>query len=115
MLIRFSALALLLVGLAACDAPAPQAEVDPLTAALTGKSLVIGDDVFNVNADGTLIGVGGPNQTRFVGTWEIVNGQWCREFTEPEAFAGRACQKAVLGDGTVTITGERGPRTWSIQ
>jgi hypothetical protein len=74
---------------------------------LSGKSLVNGNDVFFAAADGTLTGTGGPDKTKFAGTWEIVNGNWCRTFTETAQFAGRACQKAVLGYGTVTIEGER--------
>ena len=88
------------------------AAVDPITAAVSGKSLVNGDAIFNVGSEGSLTGTNGTAD--FVGTWEVRDGKWCRTFSEPANFAGSACQEAVLGDGTITITGERGPITWTI-
>ncbi len=86
---------------------------------MSGKTIVSDGSSFTINADGSLTGElagsnGNPSKS-FVGSWEIVDGQWCRTFTAPPEFAGRACQQATLGNGTVTIVGERGPRTWVIQ
>jgi hypothetical protein len=109
----------LIIGLAACAVAPTQAVSADLETALSGKTIVSEGSSFTINADGSLTGsmtgADGAPATQFVGSWEIVDGQWCRSFTEPAKFAGRACQEATLGDGTVTIVGERGPRTWAIQ
>lgn len=90
--------------------------VDPITAAISGKSLVRDDAVFDVGSDGSLTGKGGPGMaTEFKGAWAIRDGKWCRTFTEPASFAGTECQPADLGDGTITITGRAGPMVWQIQ
>lgn len=93
-------------------------EADPITQAISGKRLVADrGDFIDVNANGILTGMVGPDQSnRLAGAWEIRNGQWCRTLTEPAALAGTSCQDASLnGDGTVTIDGVNGPIVWAIQ
>ncbi|MEE4118911.1 MAG: hypothetical protein V2I65_07845 [Paracoccaceae bacterium] len=85
------------------------ADVDPLTAALAGRSLTNDAGTIDVNRDGTLSGLA-------EGAWTVRDGQWCRTISEPARLAGTACQDATLnGDGSVTIDGVNGPVTWAIQ
>lgn len=85
------------------------ADVDPLAAALAGRTLVNDNGSIDVNRDGTLSGL-------VQGAWTVRDGQWCRTLTAPARLAGTACQDATLnGDGTVTIAGVNGPVTWTIQ
>lgn len=115
MKLKLAAIFMMGLGVTACTETTGGKTVDPLTAALSGKSLVNGDDKFDLGADGSLMGVGGPGRAKFVGTWEIVDGQWCRDFSEPAQWAGRECQPTVLGDNSVTLTGRNGPKTWMIE
>lgn len=104
------------LGLAGC-AEMPSAEVDPLTAALAGNTIVGDRARINVNADGTLTGAVGPNlEFPVEGTWTIRDGQWCRTFTTaPEALRGTSCQDATLNDnGTLTVSGVDSPSTFDI-
>ncbi|MEM1285650.1 MAG: hypothetical protein ACFB01_05965 [Cohaesibacteraceae bacterium] len=56
----------------------------------------------NVNPDGTLLG--GP----VVGTWEIVDGEWCRDITAPEQAAGFECQTVDVNGDVLTFTSPSG-------
>ena len=121
--ITFFASAMVLA-LAACDettttaksAAAPaSATVDPLTAALSGKTLLANGHKFVVGKNGSLTGRL-EDGTKFVGSWNVQNGKWCNVFSEPAGFDKPVCQKATLGDGTVTIVGRNGgPTKWNIQ
>jgi hypothetical protein len=93
----------------------PNPEVDPLTAALAGKTLVNEGGAITVGRDGSLSGTVG-NGTPLVGAWAVRDGQWCRTIEQPARLAGTECQRAVLnGDGTVTIDGVNGPGTFEIR
>ena len=81
-------------------------EEDPnaaLIAALSGTTLTNeGGTVVIANADGTL---SGPEGSGLAGTWEVVNGQWCRAITAPERIAGQACQDVTINGNVATING----------
>jgi hypothetical protein len=109
-----SAVIVLVAGTAACMPAGPTAEMDPITAAVSGRTLTAGDTVLNAGADGSLTGTL-PNGTELSGAWTVRDGQWCRTLEVPANLAGTECQDAVLGDGTITIDGQRGPTTWTIQ
>jgi hypothetical protein len=105
------------LALAACQANTTASEVDPLTAAVSGKTLVSEGGEFQVGSNGALSGAIGPNRdTAVAGAWAIRDGQWCRTLTEPARLAGTACQAMTLnGDGTVTIDGVNGPVVYAIR
>lgn len=105
------------LALGACQANTTATEVDPLTAAVSGKTLVSEGGEFRVGRDGTLTGAVGPNRdTEVTGAWAIRDGQWCRTLTAPARLAGTACQAMTLnGDGTVTIDGVSGPVVYAIR
>ena len=89
---------------------------DEITEALAGKTLVAPGQEITAHADGRLIGKVGKNlDIDLVGTWEIKNGKWCRTITKPKGAAGSACQNLALGDGVVTIEGNRGPVEFAIK
>ena len=91
-----------------------QAEMDPITRALAGNSLVLGDSIVNVNADGTLDGTTPNGELR--GAWAVRDGRWCRTITLPETNAGTQCQEVELGEGEATLTAADGrASTWQIQ
>ncbi|SDO61703.1 hypothetical protein SAMN05216196_10790 [Lutimaribacter pacificus] len=91
-------------------------EMDPLTAAISGKSIVAGSGaVVNVAPNGSLTGTL-PNGTELEGAWTVRDGDFCRTLTAPDNLAGTKCQEAELGDGTVTLTDADGTSTlWTIQ
>ena len=101
--------------LAACgDMMTGQAEMDPITRALAGNTISIGESVVNVNRDGTLDGTTPNGELR--GAWAVRDGRWCRTITSPEANAGTQCQEVDLGEGEVTFTAANGQTsTWQIQ
>jgi len=95
------------LALSGCVATPDPAGVDPIAAALSGRTLVNDGARIEVNPDGTLSG--------FVeGTWSVENGQWCRTLTAPARVAGSACQDIEIADGQATIDGVNGPVTWDI-
>lgn len=90
-------------------------QMDPLTAAVSGKTLVAGETSVYVNPNGTLSG-----QTpagSIAGTWEVRNGQWCRNLTAPAALANSACQDAQLNGNILTLPNSAGTAmvNWTIQ
>ena len=100
--------------LAACMDAEPEDSLDPITRAISGKTLSADGNAITMEADGSLVGTlsGG---TAVKGAWEVRDGDLCRTLVEPENLVGTECQKAVLGDGVITITG-LGNRdvTWTI-
>ncbi len=106
---------LLILGACAETASTPSVSTDPITAAVSGKTIVSGNTKFSIGSNGSLSGIGPDGVTEFKGAWTVRDGKWCRTFTEPATFAGTECQEAVLGDGTITITGRGGPTVWAIQ
>lgn len=105
------------IALSACaETETTNSEVDPLTAALSGKTLVADENVFNVEKNGALTGTLSDG-TKFVGVWEVVDGKWCNSFSEPDGFAETFCGNAVFeGDGTVTLDRRAGGTlNWTIQ
>jgi len=100
--------------LAACMEAEPEATLDPITRAISGKTLAANGNEITMGADGSLDGIlsGG---TAVKGAWEVRDGDLCRTLVAPANLVGTECQKAVLGDGVITITG-LGDRdvTWTI-
>ncbi|MBF9060269.1 hypothetical protein HKCCSP123_13870 [Rhodobacterales bacterium HKCCSP123] len=113
--VTFSLIAGSVVALSACMPSGSMVDADPITSAVSGRTLVAGDAVINAGADGSLSGTL-PNGSELAGAWTVRDGQWCRTLTSPEALAGTACQAAELGDGTLTLTnGDGSTTTWMIQ
>lgn len=104
----------LLAGAAACVQVETTSEMDPITAAVSGRTLVAGESVLVAGADGSLSGTLA-NGAELTGAWVVRDGQWCRTLVTPESLAGTACQDAELGNGTITIDGTNGATTWTIQ
>lgn len=104
------------LALTACgDMMNGSADIDPVTRAVSGNTLVHGDVAINVGTDGTLDGTtpGG----EFSGTWIVQNGQWCDTIIEPADMAGTTCMNVELGDSELTFINEDGSpgNTWQIQ
>lgn len=89
---------------------------DPITQAVSGRTLVAGDSRLIAGANGTLIGTLATGDT-LSGTWRISGGKWCRTLTLPARFAGpEVCQDAALADGQLVIVGSNGsPTTYVIE
>ncbi|GLO68990.1 hypothetical protein MACH17_05070 [Phaeobacter inhibens] len=84
---------------------------DPITQAVSGRTLVAGDSRLTAGANGTLIGTLATGDT-LSGTWRISGGKWCRTLTLPARFAGpEVCQDAALADGQLVIVGSNGSHT----
>ncbi|MCV6585144.1 MAG: hypothetical protein OIF47_06380 [Marinibacterium sp.] len=86
--------------LAACDIPT--AAVDPLNAALSGKTLTSGSTTIMLGSDGTISGDG------VAGTWEIRDGKFCRTLTQPESLQGSECQTVTLDGDKATFQSPTG-------
>lgn len=97
-----------LFGLAACQTttgPVSQssAMVTDLESTLSGKTLTHPDVTILVSANGQLSGTESDG-TNLVGTWTIIDGQWCRTLTAPVSFAGTACQDVSIAGDQATFT-----------
>ena len=101
------------VTLAAC---AETQTVDPITQAVSGRTLVAGDTRLAAGADGAQVGTLAGGDT-LSGTWRISNGKWCRTLTQPARFAGpEVCQDATLTEGQLVIIGSNGnPTSYVIE
>lgn len=96
-----------IISLAALIAVTACAEVtttpDPLTQAVSGRTLVSGDTRLLAGTNGSLVGTLASGDT-LAGTWRISQGRWCRTLTQPARFAGaEVCQDAALADGQLVI------------
>lgn len=112
-MLRLPAVFAVALTLTAC-AETASTPLDPISAQLSGKTLVNESSSFSVNPDGSLIGKVGDED--FIGAWAIRDGQWCRTFETPARFAGTACQDITFNeDGTVTIDGVNRPQTFNIE
>lgn len=89
---------------------------DPITQAVSGRTLVAGETRLAVGANGALVGALASGDT-LSGTWRIKGGQWCRTLTLPVRFSGpEVCQDAALTDGQLVIIGSNGsPTTYTIE
>jgi len=89
---------------------------DPITQAVSGRTLVAGDTRLTAGANGALVGTLASGDT-LSGVWRIKGGKWCRTLTQPERFAGpEVCQGAALTDGQLVIIGSNGrPTTYVIE
>ena len=89
---------------------------DPITVAVSGRTLVSGDTRLTAGQNGTLVGVLANGDT-LSGSWRIAGGKWCRTLTLPERFSGpEVCQDAALQDGQLVIVGSNGsPTTYTIE
>lgn len=104
-----------IISLAACVQAERTEGVDPITAAVSGKTLTAGDSILNVGADGTLTGVL-PDGAELIGEWSVRNGQWCRTINTPSRFAGTACQNAeLIDDAKISIDGINRTTIWTIE
>ncbi|MEL7300877.1 MAG: hypothetical protein AAFM92_10880 [Pseudomonadota bacterium] len=103
----------LAVTLAAC---AENQTIDPITQAVSGRTLVAGETRLTAGANGALVGTLAGGDT-LSGTWRISNGKWCRTLTQPARFAGpEVCQDAALTEGQLVIVGSNGnPTTYTIE
>ena len=88
---------------------------DPITQAVSGRTLISGDTRLTAGTNGTLVGTLASGDT-LSGTWRISGGRWCRTLNQPARFAGpEVCQDAALTDGQLVIIGSNGsPTTYSI-
>lgn len=109
-----------IISLAALVAVTACAEVtttpDPITQAVSGRTLVSGDARLVAGTNGSLVGTLASGDT-LSGTWRISQGRWCRTLTQPVRFAGaEVCQDAALADGQLVIIGSNGtPTTYTIE
>lgn len=89
---------------------------DPITLAVSGKTLVAGDTRLTAGTNGALVGTLASGDT-LSGTWRINNGKWCRTLTSPARFSGsEVCQDAALTDGQLVVIGSNGnPTTYTIE
>lgn len=101
------------VTLSAC---AETQTIDPITQAVSGRTLVAGDTRLTAGANGALVGTLAGGDT-LSGTWRILNGRWCRTLTQPARFAGpEVCQDVALTEGQLVIIGSNGnPTTYIIE
>ncbi|MEL7213687.1 MAG: hypothetical protein AAGK92_13575 [Pseudomonadota bacterium] len=102
-----------MVTLSAC---AETQTIDPITQAVSGRTLVAGDTRLTAGANGALVGTLAGGDT-LSGTWRILNGRWCRTLTQPARFAGpEVCQDVALTEGQLVIIGSNGnPTTYIIE
>lgn len=116
-MVRYILISTACLAVAACQSTNEAAQVDPLTAAISGKTLVSEGGEFTLGSNGSLTGMSGPNRdTEVTGAWEIRDGRYCRTITQPERLAGTACQDITLNDdGTVTIDGINGPVVFALR
>jgi hypothetical protein len=104
-------IALGMLSLGAC-APVETGQVDPVEAALSGKTLVRENAELTVNPDGTITGfVGDAKSTPYLATWSVTNGNWCATTIEPENLAGERCREVTFEGSKVTFTGGGYPDT----
>ena len=105
---------ILLTSIAACAEL--NTENDPITQAVSGRTLVAGDTRLTADANGALVGTLANGDT-LSGTWRISGGKWCRTLTQPARFAGpEVCQDAALADGQFVIVVSNGsPTTYTIE
>ena len=89
---------------------------DPITVAVSGRTLISGGTRLTAGTNGTLVGTLANGDT-LSGTWKISGGKWCRTLTLPERFSGpEVCQDAALQDGQLVIIGSNGsPTTYTIE
>lgn len=89
---------------------------DPITQAVSGRTLVAGETRLTAGANGALVGTLAGGDT-LSGTWRIKGGKWCRTLTQPERFAGpEVCQDVALTDGQLVLIGSSGkPTTYTIE
>ena len=64
------------------------------------------DRWFMLNSDGAVTGEFGRGPV--VGTWEFVDGYWCREFSAGVGSLAYDCQSVELSGSTVRLTRDRG-------
>ena len=110
----FSTIVAAAIGALVFTAAPTVAGADPITTAIAGKSITSAGAVIKLRKNGKLSGTM-KNGTKLAGAWTVRDGKFCRTLTAPEAAAGTACQQAVLGNGTITITGKQGPIVWEIK
>lgn len=89
---------------------------DPITEAVSGRTLVAGDTRLTAGENGALVGTLANGDT-LSGTWRIRDGKWCRTLSQPARFAGpEVCQDAALTDGLLVIVGSNGsPTAYTIE
>lgn len=89
---------------------------DPITQAVSGRTLIAGDTRLTAGSNGALVGIlaGGDVAS---GKWRISGGKWCRTLTQPARLSGpEVCQDAALTDGKLVIIGSSGkPTTYTIE
>lgn len=102
------------LALTACVAGNPSP--DPISQAVSGKTLVAGDTRLTAGTNGTLVGTLAGGDTAS-GTWRISNNKWCRTLSLPVRLKGpEVCQAAALSDGKLVIIGSSGkPTTYTIE
>lgn len=84
---------------------------DPITQAVSGRTLIAGETRLTAGANGALVGTLAGGDT-LSGTWRVNGGKWCRTLTQPERFHGpEVCQAAALQDGQLVIVGSNGQPT----
>jgi hypothetical protein len=89
---------------------------DPITQAVTGRTLIAGDTRIIAGTNGTLVGTLAGGDT-LSGKWRMSGGKWCRTLTQPARFSGpEVCQDAALTDGQLVIIGSNGkPTVYTIE
>lgn len=89
---------------------------DPITQAVSGRTLVAGDTCLTAGTNGTLVGTLAGGDVA-AGKWRISAGKWCRTLTQPARFRGpEVCQAAALQDGKLVIIGSNGkPTVYTIE
>lgn len=89
---------------------------DPITQAVSGRTLIAGETRLTAGANGALIGTLANGDT-LSGSWRIRGGKWCRTLTQPARFGGpEVCQDAALTDGQLVVIGSNGsPTVYTIE
>jgi len=97
-----------LFGLAACaqepEVPFTRVTEEILLTQIVDKKLAVEGDTFTINSDGTLVGTFNGGIT---GTWEWVDGFWCREIPSLDRQPSD-CQLMEISGNQVKSTRNKG-------
>jgi hypothetical protein len=107
-LAKTSILSALILGLAACaqepEVPFTRVTEEILLTQIVDRKMTVAGDTFTINSDGTLVGTFNGGIT---GTWQWVDGFWCREIPTLERKPSD-CQLMEIAGNQVKSTRDKG-------